>query len=273
MDSFAKTKNLSREFSSIGEIESERFKRSILENLKSRKWPTDCIKKRKSINDYVQSVQSQILLCKREQRLDFITFHVFDVRNRIFSIDKVSNDSKRSSYCHAGYSDLILESHKFDLLSQTKLMNILKLPPCKIAVVEILKASGHKKPLGISMPVDKVLQQMFLNYLDVLIEEKLKSEVFAYRKGRDARMAVASVYSKLNRAKYIEQMCLCSIEIEKCFDNLLHHQIVKQYPFPERYSFLLSRWLTPSLINKSCFFKNLGKINRGVSQEKSRFHL
>jgi hypothetical protein len=208
VDSFAKTKNLSRKFSSMEEIESERFKRSILENLKGRKWPTDCIKKRKIINDYVQSVQSQILFCKREQRLDFIIFNVFDVRNRIFSIDKVFNDSKNGSYCQVGYSDLILKYHKFDLLSQTKLINISKLPPCKIVMVEISKASGDKKSLGISMPVDKVLQQMFLNYLDVLIEEELKPEVFAYRKGRDARMAVASVYSKLSRAKYIEQMCL-----------------------------------------------------------------
>ena len=66
-DSFVKTKSLSREFSSTVEIESERFKRSILEDLKGEKWPTDCIKKRKAINDYVQSVQNQILLCKGEQ--------------------------------------------------------------------------------------------------------------------------------------------------------------------------------------------------------------
>jgi hypothetical protein len=56
------------------------------------------------------------------------------------------------------------------------------------------------------MSIDKVLQRMFLNFLDVLIEEDLKPEVFAYRKRRDAGMAVASVYAKLNRAKYIEQI-------------------------------------------------------------------
>ena len=133
-------------------------------------------------------------------------------------------------------------------------------------MVEIPKANGGKKSLGISMPIDKVLQQMFLHFLDVLIEEELKSEVFAYRKGRDARMAVASVYAKLNRAKYIEQMCLCSIDIEKCFDNLFHHQIMEQYPFPKSYDFLLSRWLTPDLINKNRDSKNLGKVNRGVTQ-------
>jgi RNA-directed DNA polymerase len=133
-------------------------------------------------------------------------------------------------------------------------------------MVEIPKANGSKRSLGISMPVDKVLQRMFLNFLDVLIEEELKPEVFAYRKGRDAKMAVASVYAKLNRAKYIEQMCLCSVDIEKCFDNFFHHQIIEQYPFPKNYSFLLSRWLTPNLIDKNRDFKNLGKVSRGVPQ-------
>lgn len=265
-DSFVKTKSLSREFSSTVEIESERFKRSILEDLKGEKWPTDCTKKRKAINNYIQSVQNQILLCKGEQRLDFITSHVFDIRNRIFSIDKVFNESKSSSYGQVGYSNFTLKAHKFVLLRQTKLINLSKLPPCKIIMVEILKANGGKRPLGISMPVDKVLQQMFLNFLDVLIEEELKSEVFAYRKGRDARMAVASVYAKLNRAKYIEQMCLCSVDIEKCFDNLFHHQIVEQYPFPKSYGFLFFRWLTPDLMDKNRDFKNLGKVNRGVPQ-------
>lgn len=267
MDSFVKTKILSREFSSTVEIESERFKHSILEDLKSEKWPADCINKRKAINDYIQSVQNQILFCKGEQRLEFIASHVFDIRNRIFSINKVFNESKSSSYGQVGYSDLSLKSHKLILLKQTKLSNLSKLPPCKIVMVEIPKANGGKRSIGISMPLDKVLQRMFLNFLDVLIEEELKPKVFADRKGRDAKMAVASVYATLNRAKYIKQICLCSVDIEKCFDNFFHDQIIKQYPFPKSYGFLLSRWLTPNFIDKNNDFKNLGKVNRGVPQD------
>lgn len=266
MDSFVITKILSREFSSTVGIESECFKHSILEDLKGGKWPTDCINKRKAINVYVQSVQNQILVCKREQRLEFIASHVFDIRNRIFSVDKVFTASKSGSYGQVGYSDLSLQSHKLILLKQTKLSNLSKLPLCKIVMVETPKANGSKRSLGISMPIDKVLQQMFLNFLDVLIEEKLKPEVFAYRKGRDAKMAVASVYARLNRVKYIKQICLCSVDIEKCFDNFFHDQIIAQYPFPKSYGFLLSRWLMPNLIDKNNNFKNLGKVNRGVFQ-------
>ena len=265
-DSFVKTKFLSREFSSTVEIESERFKRSILEDLRSRKWPTNCIKNRKALNDYVQNVQNQILFYKRDQQLDFIASHVFDIENRIFSINKVFNESKSSSYGQIGYNDLTLKSHKFIFLKQTKWINVSKLPSCEIIMVEIPKSNGGKRSFSISMPVDKVLQRMFLNFLDVLIEEDLKPEVFAYRKGRDPRMAVASVYAKLNWVKYNKQICLCSVDIEKCFENFFHHQIIEQYPFPKSYVFLLFRWLTPNLINKNHDFKNLVKVTRGVLQ-------
>lgn len=266
VDSFVKTKKLSREFSSMVEIEAEHLKCSILEDLKGNKWPTDCITKRKAIKDYVRCVQNEILLCKREQQLDLVAANVFDLRNRIISIDKIYSGSKSSSYNLVGYSDLVLKSHKFVLLEQTKLTNLSKLPPCKIVMVKIPKANGEKRSLGISMPIDKVLQRMFLNFLDVLIEDELKSEVFGYRKGRDARMAVACVYAKLTRAKYIEQMCVCSVDIEKCFDSFLHDQIKKQYPFPKSYSFLFDRWLTPNIIDKNRDFKILGKVSRGVPQ-------
>jgi retron-type reverse transcriptase len=82
---------------------------------------------------------------------------------------------------------------------QTKLSNLSKLPSCKVVTVEISKTEKAKRLLGISMPIDKVLQRMFLTFLDVIIEEKLKPEVFAYRKGRDAKMAVATVYSKVRQ--------------------------------------------------------------------------
>lgn len=267
MDFFVKTKNLSRKFSSTIEIEANLLKQSILKDLKNEKWPTDCILKRIAINNYIQHLQNQIFFYKKkEQQLDFITSHIFDIKNRIFSIDKIFNNSKSTCYGQFGYSDLILKSHKFILLKQTKLTNISKLPPCKIVTVEIPKTNEGKRSLGISMPIDKVLQRMFLNFLNVLIEEKVKPNIFAYRKESDAKTAVAHVYNKLNQVRDMNKICVCLISIEKCFNSLFHNQIIEQYPFPKSYDFLLSRWLTPNLIDKSCNFKNLGKIKRGIFQ-------
>ena len=63
---------------------------------------------------------------------------------------------------------------------------------------EVLKANGIKKVFGMNRPIDKVLQFMFFTFLDVLVDKNLKPAIFAYRKGRDRRMAVAGVYSRLN---------------------------------------------------------------------------
>jgi hypothetical protein len=199
VDSFVGTKILAREFSANVGLESEQLKRSILEDLKSGKWPTDCLMKRLAIKNYVQNVQNQILIYEKKPQLDLIALHVFDIRNRIFAIDTVFTQTKSSSYNQVGYSDFTLKFHKYTLLMQTKLSNLSKLPSCKVVTVEISKTEKAKRLLGISMPIDKVLQRMFLTFLDVIIEEKLKPEVFAYRKGRDAKMAVATVYSKVRQ--------------------------------------------------------------------------
>jgi hypothetical protein len=245
-------------------IETGHLKLNILNDLKDDKWFTDRIEKRKAVKNYVTHVQNQILLCKKEQRLDLIADNVFDVRNRIFSIDKVFSQYKNCNCNVVNCSCLALKSHKFVLLEQTKLIHISKLPRCKIVIVKISKAKGGKRSLGINTPIDKVLQRMFLNYLDKLIEDELNFEVFAYRKKHNARMAIISVFANLNQVKYIQQLCICSIIIEKYVKNFFHDQIKKLYPFPKRYSFLLCRWLTSTIFNKNHDSKNVSKFNRGI---------
>ena len=238
--------------------------RLIIEDLGVGKWPTSCLAKRKAIKAYVQNIQTQVLTYRQEERFDFIVSHVFDIKTRIFAIDSVFMESKSSSFNQFGYSDLALEEDKFVLLKETKLDSLSKLPICKVVMIEIPKVSGGKKSLWINMPVDKVLQRMFITFLDSLIEEKLKPDVFAFRKGRDVKMAVASLYFKLSRTSSTKYTCLCSVTVEKCFDDILHDQIIKQYPFPKNYKYLLLRWLTPNRVSKNQKFKNLGRIYRGV---------
>jgi retron-type reverse transcriptase len=127
------------------------------------------------------------------------------------------------------------------MLEESKMSSLSKLPPCKTVMVEIPKADGRKRLLGLSMPIDKVLQQMFINFLDVLVEKQLPADMFAYRKGRDARSCVAAAYSKLNRTLYLEEISIASVDLNKCFDNILHTNILEYYPFPIKFKWLLKR--------------------------------
>lgn len=247
-------------------IESERLTRSILKDLKNKTWPTDCTIKRKAVKAYIQNVQNQTLIVKKKCQLNFISSHFFNIKNRIFAIDSIFNESKSRSYNQVGFRTSTSKVYKFILLNQTKLSNLSKLPQHKVILVEIPRTNNHKKSLCLSMPVDKILQCMFLNFLDVIIEDKLKSNVFAFRKGRNARMAAAAVYFKLSQAQYLEQICVCSIKIKKCFDTIRHDKILEHYWFPKDYKFLLVRWLTPTFFKKNQKFKNWDTKKCGIPQ-------
>jgi retron-type reverse transcriptase len=121
------------------------------------------------------------------------------------------------------------------MLKESKQSFLSELPRCKTVMVEIPKADGSKRLLGLSMPIDKILQQMFLNFLDIIVEKQLPSGMFAYRKGRDARSCVASAYFKLNRSLYLEEISIAFFDINKCLDNILHDKILEYYPFPKQY--------------------------------------
>jgi retron-type reverse transcriptase len=167
-----------------------------------------------------------------QQQLDLVSKLTFDIKNRIYSIDKVLSKGGCSNYSQVGYSNLMVLKDKFILLNESKQSLLSNLPSCKTVMVEIPKADGSKRLLGLSMPIDKVLQQMFLNFLDVIVEKQLSADMFAYRKGRDARSCVAAAYSKLNRSLYLEDISIASFDINKCFDNILHDSILNYYPFP-----------------------------------------
>jgi hypothetical protein len=125
----------------------ERLTRLIIEDLGVGKWPTSCLVKRKAIKAYVQDVQTQVLACSQDERLDFIVSHVFDIKTRIFAIDSVFMGSKSSSFNQFGYSDLVAEEDKFVLLKETKLDNLVKLPVCKVVMIEIPQVNGGNKSL------------------------------------------------------------------------------------------------------------------------------
>lgn len=262
---FVSSARRDREFSTSIEIDPN-LNRLIVEKLYQGKWPSDDSYIKDNINLFIKSIHFGMLTRKTEQQLEYIESFLFDIKNRIYAIDKIFKSGKSMCYSQVGYSDLSEKSHKFILLRESKYVNISKLPACKIVKVEIPKSDGSLRSLGISMPIDKVLQQMFLTFLDVIVEDILKPNVFAYRKGRDGRMAVAAAYSNLNRSKYIKDMCICSMDLLKCFDNILHDAILSYFPFPIRYKNLLRRWLKCFIIEKKVCFKNLGRNQRGVPQ-------
>lgn len=230
-------------------------------------WPTASRAVKNSIDNWVKSNQQRINVSDSQQQFDLVSKLTFDIKNRIYSIDKVLSRGGCTNYGQVGYSNLMDHKDKFIMLNESKQSLLSNLPPCKTVMVEIPKADGSRRLLGLSMPIDKVLQQMFLNFLDVLVEKQLHANLFAYRKGRDARSCVATAYSKLNQSLYLEDISIASVNIDNCFDNILHNSILDYYPFPIKYQWLLRRWLrTRIMLVKKGQVQNMGILERGIPQ-------
>ena len=240
-------------------LEIKDLKRSLLKDLTVGRWPTDCIFKRLEINIQIQNIQNQILTCKKEQRLHFMASYIFDIWNRILAIHRVFLELR-----DIHYNDFTLEKHRFVLLKQTNLSNLFILPLCKGVILIVPKPGRRKKSLMVYMLLDKILQCMFFNLIDVIVEQNLKPEIFVFRKTRDFKMVVANIYWELKKYNGNKQIYFCSVDIENCFNNILHYWILKEYSFFKNYKYVLWWWLKVYRISKDKKFLSLGKVKRGV---------
>jgi len=100
-------------------------------------------------------------LSEKEQ-LSYISYVVFDFKNRIIAINKILLLKQHSlNICRE------LTICKFKLLYQTRNSGISMLPYCITSYIDTSRKKSGTSRLGVIMLVDQVLQQMFLNYLDV----------------------------------------------------------------------------------------------------------
>ena len=141
------------------------------------------------------------------QQLKFIILYIFDMRNRILAIDYIFRKSKSFNSNLNDFSSFLLKKHKLILLKYTQFSN---LSVCKIIVVKVFKV---KRLVGQIVSVDLILHQMFLTFLDVIIEEKLKNVVFAYRLNRNVKTVIASIYGRISVFSFYVNFYLNQLKI------------------------------------------------------------
>lgn len=240
--------------------------KQIIVKLFRKQWPMDDKKIRKHVFRFVAYHRQQLAECAPEKQLAYMEPLVFDVRSRMYAIDELLKASPSSCYGLEGYEDLKDKTQRLSMLGSTKLSCLSKLPRCKIVRVVAPKLGSGHCFFSVSMPIDKVLQKIFLIYLDVIIEGTLKPNMFGYRHCRDARMAAASVYAKLSRRNSRDDLRFCSLDLGQYWGSLCHSQILERFPFPVTFKFLLNRWLKGHVLEQCSHLKDLGVNRLGILQ-------
>jgi RNA-directed DNA polymerase len=176
---------------------------------------------------------------------------------RVFAIESVYRSSGNLT---PGVDNLTLKRENLiDYLEILKYNNLKHYKVDQIRRVYIPKGKNDIRPLGIPTIKDRIVQTLFVQILEPVIDVHADNNSFGFRKGRNPHQAIG-LLSKLLSVKpahqrrrsdkkyFMHSKYILNIDIEKFFDKVNNDWLLKNYPFPNNFVNILRDWLSGEII-------------------------
>ena len=242
--------------------ESKRLSPLLVKSIEQGRWPM--LEYNKDVRVLVQNRQKYLALLSKRYGLRSINVMrqieewLCQVDLRVIAIETVYRSSGNLT---AGVDDQKLKRE--NLINYLDILKYNKLKfykPDPIRRVFIPKGNGLDfRPLGIPTIKDRIVQTLFVQVLEPIIDPHADCYSFGYRKGRNAHQAIGMLSkllahkpqaSKKNSDKryFVHSKFVINIDVRQFFDKVSHEWLLKNYPFPIKFIHILKDWLSSAVI-------------------------